>query len=70
MRLAHGQEGAIADGNLVHFYWLIDPDDGIIVDARFQVYGQSALIGAAETACELVVGKNYDQARTHQSRTH
>jgi NifU-like protein len=63
MRLAEGQEGAIKDGNLVHLYWLIDPDDGIIVDARFQVYGQSALIGAAEIACELIIGKNYDQAR-------
>jgi NifU-like protein len=63
MRLAIGQEGALEDGNLVRIYWLIDPDDGIIVDARFQVYGQSALIGAAEIACELVVGKNYDQAR-------
>jgi NifU-like protein len=63
MRLACGQEGAIENGNLVCFYWLVDPDDGIIVDARFQTYGQSALIGAAEIACELVVGKNYDQAR-------
>ncbi len=63
MRLALGQEGSIGDGNFVRFYWLIDPNDGLIVDARFQVYGQSALIGAAEIACELVIGKNYDQAR-------
>jgi NifU-like protein len=63
MRLAVGQEGSIEDGNLVQFYWLVDPDDGIIVDARFQVYGQSALIGAAEIACELLIGKNYDQAK-------
>lgn len=63
MRLAEGKEGTIEDGNLVRLYWLVDPDDGIIVDARFQVYGQSALIGAAEIACELAVGKNYDQAR-------
>jgi NifU-like protein len=63
MRLAEGKEGRIADGNVVWLYWLIDPDDGIIVDAKFQLYGQSALIGAAEIACELVVGKNYDQAK-------
>lgn len=63
MRLAYGQEGAIEDGNFISFYWLVDPDDGVIVDARFQLYGQSALIGAAEAACELMVGKNYDQAR-------
>lgn len=63
MRLAYGQAGGIEEGNLVQFYWLIDPDDGLIVDARFQIHGQSALIGAAEIACELVIGKNYDQAR-------
>ncbi len=63
MRLSIGKEGAISDGNVVWLYWLIDPDDGIIVDAKFQVYGQSALIGAAEIVCELVIGKNYDQAR-------
>lgn len=63
MRLAVGQEGSFEEGNFIRLYWLIDPDDGIIVDARFQVYGQSALIGAAEIACEIVIGKNYDQAR-------
>lgn len=63
MRLAEGQEGSIADGNAVILYWLVDKDDGIIVDAKFQVYGQSVLIGAAEAVCELLIGKNYDQAR-------
>lgn len=63
MRLAEGVEGRIEDGNVVHFYWLVDPDDGIVVDAKFQIYGQSALIGAAEIACDLVIGKNYDQAK-------
>lgn len=63
MRLAIGKEGSVADGNVVWMYWLVDLDDGIIVDAKFQVYGQSVLIGAAEIASELVVGKNYDQAR-------
>lgn len=63
MRLAIGKEGTVTEGNTVWLYWLVDPDDGIIVDAKFQVYGQSALIGAAEVICELVIGKNYDQAR-------
>lgn len=63
MRLAEGREGSVADGNAVWIYWLVDPDDGLIVDAKYQAYGQSALIGAAEIACELVIGKNYDQAR-------
>ncbi len=63
MHFAMGEEGSIDEGNLIRFYWLVDPDDGLIVDARFQAYGQSALMGAAEIACELLIGKNYDQAR-------
>lgn len=63
MRFAEGAEGHVRDGNMVSFTWLVDKDDGIIVDSKFQVFGQSALIGAAEVACELLVGKNYDQAR-------
>lgn len=63
MRFVEATEGSVEDGNAVRLYWLVDKDDGIIVDAKFQVYGQSALIGAAEAACDLLVGKNYDQAR-------
>src|SRR5262245_16711002 len=63
VHLAIGTEGSIVDGNCIRFYWLVDRDDGLILDAKFQVWGQSALIGAAEAACELIVGKNYDQAK-------
>lgn len=63
MFLAEGSAGFLNDGNLVHLYWLVDKEDGIIVDAKFQAFGQSALLGAAETACELLIGKNYDQAK-------
>lgn len=61
-RLVESEEGSVADGNAVHFFWLVDKEDGVIVEAKFQVFGQSALIGAAEVACDLLVGKNYDQA--------
>lgn len=63
VHLAVGGEGNIADGNAIRFYWLVDKEDGLILDAKFQVWGQSALIGAAEAACELIIGKNYDQAK-------
>lgn len=63
MKLAVGSEGHVEDGNAVTFYWLVDLDDGVIVDAKFQVFGQSALIGAAEAACDLLIGKNYDQSK-------
>lgn len=63
MQLAVGTSGSAEEGNEVRLYWLVDPEDGVVVDAKFQVYGQSALIGAAEGVCGLLVGKNYDQAR-------
>lgn len=63
MRFVEASEGRAQDGNIISLSWLVDKDDGIIVDAKFQVYGQSALIGAAEVACEVLIGKNYDQAR-------
>jgi len=63
LRFVESSEGSIKDGNKLCFYFLVDKDDGIIVDAKFQAFGQSALIGAAEAACELLIGKNYDQAK-------
>lgn len=63
MRLVKGGDGEVSDGNVVQLYWLVDPANGEIIEARFQVYGQSALIGAAEEACRLVEHKNYDQAK-------
>ena len=63
MRLAFGKAGAAEEGNLLLLYWLVDPEDGGIVDSKFQLFGQTALIGAADAACGLLVGKNYDQAR-------
>ncbi|MEX1013336.1 MAG: iron-sulfur cluster assembly scaffold protein [Waddliaceae bacterium] len=62
MRLVAGKEGSIEDGNCVELYWLVDEEDGVIVDAKFQTFGQSALIAAADIACDLLVGKNYGQA--------
>lgn len=63
MLFVEGSEGTVEDGNIIKLYWLVDKDDGVIVDSKFQVFGQSALIGAAEVACELLVGKNYLQAQ-------
>jgi NifU-like protein len=63
MELITGSDGQISSGNYIELCWLVDPTDGVIADACFQLFGQSALIGAAEAACELVVGKSY--ARAH-----
>lgn len=62
MRLEIGEEGSLEEGYLVRFYFMIDPLDGIIADVCYQVYGESALIGAAEVASELLMRKTYEQA--------
>ncbi|NGX41822.1 MAG: Iron-sulfur cluster assembly scaffold protein IscU [Chlamydiae bacterium] len=62
MRMVVGTEGTLKEGNVVSLYWLVDKEDGVVVDAMFQAFGQSALIGAAEVTCDLLIGKNYDQA--------
>ncbi len=60
MRLAIGREKN--SSAVVQLYLLVDESDGVIADAKFQVLGPSALIGAAEVMCELLMRKNYDQA--------
>ncbi|MGR3951941.1 MAG: NifU family protein [Chlamydia sp.] len=62
MHLAKSSVGSMDRGNFLILSWLIDIHDGMILDARFQAFGDTALIGGAEVSCELVVGKNYDQA--------
>ncbi len=63
MKYVEGAAGFPSEGNALKLFWLVDPADGIIVDAKFHCFGQAALIAASEAACELVVGKNYDQAK-------
>lgn len=63
MHMIKGEAGLVVEGNALALYWLVDPSDGVIVDAKFQAFGQAALFAAAESACELVIGKNYDQAK-------
>ena len=61
--LAYGSEGEICDGNFFAIYILIDKEDHLIVDAKYQAFGQTPLIGAAEKACDVLIGKNIHQAR-------
>lgn len=60
MRLVMGREEN-SSGMKVCFYWLVDESDGVIADAKFQVFGPVGLIAAAEVASELSLRKNYDQ---------
>lgn len=62
-RLAIGEEGALNEGNALCVYLRVDERDGTILESRFQAFGETALIGAADAAMEVLIGKNYDQAR-------
>ena len=62
LRLVQGKAGSQEMGNEILFYILVDKE-GSLIDCRYQLIGESALIGAAEAIVELIVGKNYDQAR-------
>jgi NifU-like protein len=63
LRLVIGKGGKKEEGEAVSLYLLVDESDGIVADAKFQVFGPSYLIGAAETICELAIRKNYEQLR-------
>lgn len=63
MRLVIGEEGSYEDGNFAKLYLLIDTQDGVIADARFQLFGETPLIATIETLCILVIRKNLIQAQ-------
>lgn len=63
VRQVGADAGFAEDGNKVRIEWLVDRDDGIIIDAKFTAFGQTALIAAADACCEVCIGKNYDQAK-------
>ncbi|WP_100934266.1 NifU family protein [Candidatus Chlamydia corallus] len=57
-----GKQGHRLMGNCVTFYWLVDKQNGLILDAKFQYFGHPYLIPLAETVCNLVIGKSYSEA--------
>lgn len=56
MRLVTGVE----DGQ-VQLYFLVDESDGIVADAKFQLFGPTALVAVCEMACRLALRKHYGQ---------
>lgn len=60
---SHGMRLVIGNEENLRFYLLVDEEDGIIADVKYQAFGDPALIGAAEFATEIILRKNYDQAR-------
>lgn len=58
-----GRQGSFEEGNFAEISLLVDKEDGMILDAKFQVYGETPLIAALEAITELVIQKYYDVAK-------
>ncbi len=63
MRLVTAVGGTRKEGEQCKLYLIVSEEDGEIIDAKYQAFGPSSLIGALEVLCELVLRKNYDQAK-------
>ncbi len=62
LRLEVGEWGSLSTGQFLKLFVLFDPEDGVIVDAKYQMFGDSSLIGALEVLCETILRKHYEQA--------
>ena len=62
-RLCASEEGSVSEGYFLKFYLLVRESDGVIADAKFKAFGETPLIGVAEIVCELLIEKNYAQAK-------
>jgi len=59
-----GMVGAPACGDVMKLQIKVDPDTGLIEDARFKTYGCGSAIASSSLVTEWVKGKTLDQALT------
>jgi nitrogen fixation protein NifU and related proteins len=59
-----GMVGAPACGDVMKLQIKVDPDTGLIADARFKTYGCGSAIASSSLVTEWVKGKSLDQAMT------
>jgi NifU-like protein len=63
MPLIIGKSQKKEEGITIALYMLLDSSDGIIADCKFQAIAHPLLIAALDVTCELLLRKNYEQAR-------
>jgi nitrogen fixation protein NifU and related proteins len=59
-----GMVGAPACGDVMKLQIKVNPDSGLIEDARFKTYGCGSAIASSSLVTEWVKGKTLDQAMT------
>jgi len=59
-----GMVGAPACGDVMKLQIKVDPNTGLIEDARFKTYGCGSAIASSSLVTEWVKGKSLDQAMT------
>jgi nitrogen fixation NifU-like protein len=62
-----GMVGAPACGDVMKLQIKVNPDTGVIEDARFKTYGCGSAIASSSLVTEWVKGKTLDQAATIQN---
>jgi nitrogen fixation protein NifU and related proteins len=59
-----GLVGAPACGDVMRLQIKVDPDTGIILDAKFKTFGCGSAIASSSLATEWIKGKTIDEAET------
>lgn len=62
MRLVTGEEGSIKEGQFFKAYLIVDEQDGVIADFKYQCFGPLIFVAIGECLAELSIRKNYMQA--------
>src|SRR5690606_26065085 len=62
LHLAIGQAGDIKNGCFIKLYFLVDPHNGLIIDARYQSYSNLDIVEVMEVLCAFCIQKTYVQA--------
>jgi len=59
VRLVSGKIEALLLGVMIHLFLLVEEKDGVVCDARFQIFGPPKLIAACDLLCEFVLRKEW-----------